>query len=344
MIYPLIIQYKWICLSVVVVLIWKLVIIFRNRINADIEKRFSSSEEQAKVKVDLFGRYVQVRPAQFAFDTPEKFYPYLANKFGKYIIAHDFLKSNREIRFTFENFPKVIHLKKIDSSKVRFGISGDKKEVGIILGDNFSNLRIVGTQGIGKTNLSKILIQQVEQAFRVIVLSTKISDFYDLNNDRIELLNPNKDDELKRFLNITTELKEKIINEKPCRTWIILDEAIKDLAIQGYEKKTHREEAKDLIVENINFFLSLGRKYRLFLLINTQDENIKNEAGLDLARVGNVITGRITNQASADLYGIPIAIAQRRDLTNGKLIFATQDNRECFVFKAYKFRKLEAKK
>lgn len=344
MIYPLIIQYKWICLSVVVILIWKLVLIFRNRINADIEKRFSSSEEQAKVKVDLFGRYVQVRPAQFAFDTPEKFYPYLANKFGKYIIAHDFLKSNREIRFTFENFPKVIHLKKVDYSKVRFGISGDKKEVGIILGDNFSNLRIVGTQGIGKTNLSKILIQQVEQAFRVIVLSTKISDFYDLNNDRIELLNPNKDDELKRFLTITTELKEKIINEQPCRTWIILDEAIKDLAIQGYEKKTHREEAKDLIVENINFFLSLGRKYRLFLLINTQDENIKNEAGLDLARVGNVITGRITNQASADLYGIPIAIAQRRDLTNGKLIFATQDNRECFVFKAYKFKKLEVKK
>ena len=82
-----------------------------------LERLLSSSEEQAKVKVDLFGRYVQVKPAQFAFDTPEKFYPYLANKFGRYIISHDFLKSNREIRFTFENFPKVIHLKKVEFSQ-----------------------------------------------------------------------------------------------------------------------------------------------------------------------------------------------------------------------------------
>lgn len=344
MIYPLILKYKWLCLSVAVGLIWKLFLIYRNRINNDIEKRFSSSEEQAKVKVDLLCRYVQVQPAQFAFDNPERFYPYLSHKFGKYIISHDFKKSNRVIRFNFENFPKVVYLKKIDPPKIKFGVSGSKKEVRIILGDNFSNLRIIGTQGVGKTNLSKILIQQIETQYKVIVLSTKISDFSDLKSENIELLNPNKDDELERFLKITSDLKNKIINEQSCRTWIILDEAIKDLAIQGYEQKKPREKIKDSIIENINFFLSLGRKYKLFLLISTQDENIKNEAGLDLARIGNVITGRITNQASADLYGIPITIAQRRDLTNGKLIFATQDNRESFVFKAYKFKKVETKK
>ena len=335
---------RLLCFFAFIGLVWKLFLIFRNRINADIEKRFSSSEEQAKVKVDLFGRYVQIKPAQFAFDNPEKFYPYLSHKFGKHIIAHDFIKSNREIRFTFEDFPKIIYLKKLDPPKIKFGISGNKKEVGIILGENFSNLRIIGTQGVGKTNLSKILIQQVEDHYKVIVLSTKISDFHDLKSETVELLNPNKDEELERFLKITNSLKEKIINEQACRTWIILDEAIKDLAVQGYEQKKPREKIKDSLIENINFFLSLGRKYKLFLLINTQDENIKNEAGLDLARIGNVITGRITNQASADLYGIPIAIAQRRDLTNGKLIFATQDNRECFVFKAYKFKKVETKK
>ncbi len=343
MITTLITEHKWAVVAVVLILVIKLIQIFRNRINADLEKRFSSPEEKAKVRVDLFGRFIQVKPAQFVFDTPERFYPYIANKFGKYIIAHQFKKSHREIRYIFENFPKLVHLKNPEPLKVKVGISGDKKEIGIKLAENFSNLRIIGTQGVGKTNLSKILIQQVAQNFRVIVLSTKISDFGDFKNQGIELLNPNKDEELEQFLKITEELKEKIIKEETCRTWIILDEAIKDLAVQGWEQKKPRQKIKESIVENINFFLSLGRKFRLFLLINTQDENIKNEAGLDLARIGNIICGRITNEASANLYGVPIEIAKRRDLTNGKLIFATQDNRECFVFKAYLFRPLRGR-
>lgn len=343
MITSLITEHKWAVVAFVLILVIKLIQVFRNRINTDLEKRFSSPEEKAKVRVDLFGRFIQVKPAQFVFDTPERFYPYIANKFGKYIIAHQFKKSHREIRFIFENFPKLVHLKNPEPLKVKVGISGDKKEIGIKLAENFSNLRIIGTQGVGKTNLSKILIQQVAQDFRVIVLSTKISDFGDFKNQGIELLNPNKDDELERFLKVTEEQKEKIIKEETCRTWIILDEAIKDLAVQGWEQKKTRQKIKESIVENINFFLSLGRKFRLFLLINTQDENIKNEAGLDLARIGNIICGRITNEASANLYGVPIEIAKRRDLTNGKLIFATQDNRECFVFKAYLFKPLRGR-
>lgn len=340
MIYTLLIKYKWVIVSVAIIAIGKLILFIRNRINADLETRFSSPEEKAKVRLDLFGRYIQVKPAQVVFDNPERYYPYIANKFGKYIIAHQFKKSHREIRFIFENFPAVVHLKNIEPMNVKFGVGGNKKEIKTRLGDNFSNLRIIGTQGVGKTNLSKILIQQVSPIFRVIVLSTKISDFNDFKNQGIELLNPNKDDELEKFLNITNELKEKIIKEETCRTWIVLDEAIKDLAIQGWEQKKPRQKTKESIVENINFFLSLGRKFRLFLLINTQDENIKNEADLDLARIGNIICGRITNEASANLYGVPIEIAKRRDLTNGKLIFATQDNRECFVFKAYLYKPL----
>jgi len=337
-------EYKWVIVVGVVLVVGKLILFFRNRINADLETRFSSPEEKAKVRRDFFSRFIQVRPAQFVFDNPEKFYPYIANKFGKYIIAHQFKKSHREIRFIFENFPDVVHLKNIEPMTVKFGIGGSKNEVKTKLGDNFSNLRIIGTMGVGKTNLSKILIQQVSPIFRVIVLSTKISDFNDFKNQGIELLNPNKDDELERFLKITEELKEKIIKEEICRTWIILDEAIKDLAIQGWEQKKPRQKTKETIVENINFFLSLGRKFKFFLLINTQDENIKNEADLDLARIGNIICGRITNEASANLYGVPIEIAKRRDLTNGKLIFATQDNRECFVFKAYLFRPLRGQR
>jgi hypothetical protein len=340
MIYPLLIKYKWVIISVAIIAIGKLILLIRNRINADLETRFSSPEEKAKVRLDLFRRYIQVKPAQIVFDNPERYYPYIANKFGKYIIAHQFKKSHREIRFIFENFPDVVHLKNVEPMTVKFGVGGNKKEIKTRLGDNFSNLRIIGTQGVGKTNLSKILIQQVAPIFRVIVLSTKISDFNDFKNQGIELLNPNKDDELEKFLNITNELKEKIIKEETCRTWIVLDEAIKDLAIQGWEQKKPRQKTKESIVENINFFLSLGRKFRLFLLINTQDENIKNEADLDLARIGNIICGRITNEASANLYGVPIEIAKRRDLTNGKLIFATQDNRECFVFKAYLYKPL----
>ncbi len=340
MIYPLLIQYKWVIVSVAIIAIGKLILLIRNRINTDLEMRFSSSEEKAKVRLDLFGRYIQVKPSQVVFDNPEKYYPYIANKFGKYIIAHQFKKSHREIRFIFENFPDVVHLKNVEPMSIKFGVGGNKKEIKTRLGDNFSNLRIIGTQGVGKTNLSKILIQQVSPIFRVIVLSTKISDFNDFKNQGIELLNPNKDDELEKFLNITNELKEKIIKEETCRTWIVLDEAIKDLAIQGWEQKKPRQKTKESIVENINFFLSLGRKFKLFLLINTQDENIKNEADLDLARIGNIICGRITNEASANLYGVPIEVAKRRDLTNGKLIFATQDNRECFVFKAYLYKPL----
>lgn len=340
MIYPFLIKYKWVIVSVVIIALGKLILFIRNRINSDLETRFSSPEEKAKVRRDLFGRFIQVRPAQFVFDNPEKFYPYIFNKFGKYIIAHQFKKSHREIRFLFEDFPQTVFLKNLEPMKIKFGVGGSRKEIGIKIGDNFSNLRIIGTMGVGKTNLSKVLIQQVSPIFKVIVLSTKISDFNDFKNQDIELLNPNKDEELERFLKITNDLKEKIIKEESCRTWIILDEAIKDLAIQGWEQKKTRQKTKETIVENINFFLSLGRKFKLFLLINTQDENIKNEADLDLARIGNIICGRITNEASANLYGVPIEIAKRRDLTNGKLIFATQDNRECFVFKAYLFKPL----
>nr|BFD65107.1 hypothetical protein HAGR004_01290 [Bdellovibrio sp. HAGR004] len=340
MISTLLIKYKWIIAFITSLIILKIISWVRNKINSDIEKRFSSPEEKAKVSVDLFGRYVQVRPAQFVFDSPERFYPYLFNKFNRYVIAHQFKKSNREIRFVFEAFPNLIHLKEkdIEPMKIKFGVSGERKIVEMDLNDNFSNLRLIGTMGIGKSNIAKILTQQVSNAFNVVIVSTKISDFSDFKNQGIELLNPNKDSDLERLLNLTNELKTKIVNEENCRTWIILDEAIKDLMVHGYEVKKPREKIKETIVENINYFLSLGRKFKLFLLINTQDENIKNEAKLDLGKIGNVISGRITNQASADLYGIPIGIAQRRDLTNGKLIFATQSNRECFVFKSYLYK------
>lgn len=334
----LLIKYKWIVATVIVGVIWKLISIYRNRINPDIKERFSTGNEKAKVNVDTWGRYVQIRPAQFVFDCPEQYYQYISNKFNKYVISHQFKKSNREIRYIFENFPNMVQLKKSEHWKIKFGIAGDGKIVELALNENFSNIRIIGTQGVGKTNLSKILIQQVSLNFKVIVVSTKISDFSEFKNQNIELINPNKDADLLRLLKLTSDLKNKIIEEKNCQTWIVLDEAIKDLMIHGYEQKTPREKTKESIVENINYFLSLGRKFRCFLQINTQDENIKNEAKLDLARVGNIISGRISNQASADLYGIPSSIAPRRDLTNGKLIFATQSNRECFVFKAFLFK------
>jgi hypothetical protein len=339
MIYPIIFKYKWYLISISIFVVLYLINKIRNFIYQDIATRFSTAEEKAKVKVDIFRNHVQVKPAQIYFDNPEKYYPYLSNKFGKYVGSHQFKNLRTEIKFIFEKFPDKIYLKKLDTNKLKFGIDCLKRPAELILDDNFSNLRIIGNQGIGKTNISKICIQQIQKNYKVYVLSTKISDFDDFKNSNVDLLTPNKTENLQLFLKITDELKEKIKNEQPCKTWLILDEAIKDLTIDLYEKGSEREEYKKKIVENINYFLSLGRKFKLFLLLNTQDENIKNSANLDLAKIGNFICGRFSNETSANFYGIPAELSSRRDLTNGKLILATQQNRECIVFKSYLFKR-----
>ena len=339
MIYPLILKYKLYLILIGIFIVLFLINKIRDLFHQEISKRFSTAEEKATVKVDIFRKYIQVKPAQIVFDNPEKYYPYLANKIGKYVGSHQFKKLRTEIKFVFENFPENIFLNRLEPNRLKFGIDCFKKPLELVIDDNFCNLRIIGNQGIGKTNISKICIQQIKNNYKVYVLSTKISDFDDFKNSNVDLLTPNKTEHLQNFLEITDELKEKIKKEQSCKIWLILDEAIKDLTIDLYEKGTDREDLKKKIVENINYFLSLGRKFKLFLMLNTQDENIKNSANLDLAKVGNFICGRFSNETSASFYGIPAELSQRRDLTNGKLILATQQNRECVVFKSYLFKK-----
>lgn len=257
----------------------------------------------------------------------ENEYKFISQVFGGKVIAHK--SSGNWVKFYFENFKDKILLpqKRRRNFEFGLGIDGLGSEATINI-HNKSGVRLCGRPGSGKSFILKTIFQQVPTNYQKIILTSKPQEFSDY--DQASIYDATDLDKLTDFSNeveaICLDVKQKIKGDP---IFIFLDEAQQDL--RDTPDKA-RNQVIQVIVNNLNYLLGVGRAYEIFLIVATQTDTIR-EIKLDVRQLPILISGKLHSDYTCEYYGIPKDIGFRDDLHTGKLILADGGNYK--VFKAY---------
>lgn len=257
----------------------------------------------------------------------ENEYKFIGQVFGGKVITH---KTNGNwVKFYFEKFKDEVLLpqKKRKEFEFGLGVDGMNKEATINI-RNKSGVRICGRPGSGKSFILKTIFKQLPEKCEKIILTSKPQEFSDY--DRAMLYDSTDIDRLTDFSNeieaVCLDVKMKI---KGNPTFIFLDEAQQDLR-ETTDKS--RNQVIQVIVDNLNYLLGVGRAYEIFLIIATQTDNLR-DTKLDVRQLPILISGKLHSDYTCEYYGIPREIGFRDDLHRGKLILADEGTHK--IFKAY---------
>ncbi len=257
----------------------------------------------------------------------ENEYKFISQVFGGKVISHK--ASGNWITFYFERFEEEIFLpkKKRQAFEFGLGVDGFGKDLSINI-FNKSGIRLCGRPGSGKSYILKSIYQQVPENCEKILLTSKPQEFTDYPSHQI--FDATDLDRLTEFSHqveaICLEVKRK---EKGNPTFIFLDEAQQDLR-ETSDKA--RNQVIQVIVDNLNYLLGVGRAYEIFLIIATQTDTLR-DTKLDVRQLPILISGKLHSDYTCEYYGIPKDIGFRDDLHKGKLLLA--DEGRWSIFKAY---------
>lgn len=264
----------------------------------------------------------------------ENEYKFIGQVFGGKVITHK-ARSNW-ITFYFENFKDEIFIKnkKRKPFEIAPGQDGLNKEVSFNIKDK-SGIRLCGRPGSGKSFVLKTIYEQITSGEKFI-LTSKPQEF--INYEPSQIYDATDLERLDQFSNKIKEVCQKVKNKSnPNPIYIFMDEAQQDLR-ETTDK--NRNQIVQVIVDNVNYLLGVGRAYEIFLIIATQTDTLK-ETKLDVRQLPILITGKLHSDYTCDYYGIPKEIGFRDDLHKGKMVISDEGNWK--IFKAYKPKSLGKK-
>lgn len=257
----------------------------------------------------------------------ENEYNFIGQVFGGKVIAHKV--SGNWVKFYFERFQDKVLLPQKRRKRFEFGlgVDGFSKDLTIKI-HNKSGVRICGRPGSGKSFVLKNIFEQVPDDCQKILLTSKPQEF--ANYDQNKIYDATDLNRLTDFSNeieaICLDVKMKIEGNP---TFIFLDEAQQDL--REITDKA-RNQITEVIVDNLNYLLGVGRAYEIFLIVATLTDTLR-ETKLDVRQLPILISGKLHSDYTCEYYGIPKNVGFRNDLHQGKLILA--DDGKWTVFKAY---------
>lgn len=257
----------------------------------------------------------------------ENEYKFISHVFEGKVITHK-AKGNW-ITFYFEKFKDEIPLplKRRKPFVFGVGVDGLNKDLPINI-HNKSGIRICGRPGSGKSYVLKSIFQQVPEDCEKIILTSKPQEFS--NYAPHQIFDSTDLDRLTEFSHqveaICLEVKRKL---KGNPTFLFLDEAQQDLR-ETTDKS--RNQVIQVIVDNLNYLLGVGRAYEIFLIVATQTDTWR-ETKLDVRQLPILISGKLHSDYTCEYYGVPKDVGFRDDLHKGKLVLV--DDGKWTIFKAY---------
>jgi|GEM_PF-1762062 len=257
----------------------------------------------------------------------ENEYKFIGQVFESKVITHK-TKGNW-ITFYFENFKDEILLPQISRKPFEFGVGVDgfNKDLSINI-HNKSGIRICGRPGSGKSYVLKSIFEQVPEECEKIILTSKPQEFSNYASYQIF-----DSTDLSRLTEFSPQIEATCLEVKikvsGNPTFIFLDEAQQDLR-ETTDKS--RSQVVQVIVDNLNYLLGVGRAYEIFLIVATQTDTLR-ETKLDVRQLPILISGKLHSDYTCEYYGIPKEVGFRDDLHRGKLVLV--DEGKWTIFKAY---------